>query len=258
MIRNKRKKKLVMLGVLSLASISLISIGLSTWISGVVIDSDTVSATISIEGSVTQVLTVEGSTNKESVSIDSNSDMSIPTTYTVITSQNATFEAINVSMTAVSEDSTSEESSEDINTSIPVLDESKTTTDGTDIFGRTYSGTDYSSLTYLTLSKTKYESSELKQTTYLDDYYSYTLEDTTFSIQFGTFFNNENPQTFYDNQLAKYKNDYLNAASSDKASAREAYLNAISAANKELNKMHDLLDGSTIKIKLTADYSFAS
>lgn len=257
MIRNKRKKKLVMLGVLSLASISLISIGLSTWISGVVIDNDTVSATISIEGSVTQVITVEGTTNKESIKVDSDSDMSVPTTYTVITSQNATFNALNVSMSAVSKDSTIEESS-DINTSIPVLDESKTSSDGTDIFGRNYSDTSYSSLTYLTLSKTKYESIELKKETYLDDYYSYTLKDTTFAIKFGSFFNNENPQTFYDTKLAEYKNAYLNATSDNKASARETYLKAISAANKELNQMHDLLDGSTIKIKLTADYSFAS
>ena len=196
MLKKKKKQTYILFGIVCFAAISLATVGFSTWVVGTIEDSDEVTASITTEGSTNKTFTVDAIASKDTIKIDcgttsngivtsgisSNKDMGVKMTQSIAASTNCTFEKIDLSVKVT-------KGSETNDRNIPtLLDTSKVDDSSTiDLFGRTINK--YSSLTYLTLSKSTYDSDLFGlPDTSLSGYNLYTYSDDGFAIQFGSFF----------------------------------------------------------------------
>ena len=268
MLKNKKKQTYILFGVVCFAAISLATVGFSTWVVGTIEDSDEVTASITTEGSINKTFTVDAIASKNTIKIDcasglnngiitsgskSNKDMTIGMTYSIAASTNCTFNKIDLSVKVTKGSNTN------ANINIPTfLDTSKVDGSPTlDLFGRTID--DYSSLTYLELSKTSYSLSDTEfiiDSTSLSGYNLYTYSDGGFAIKFGSFFGGKTPEEFYNEKLSSLRNEYINASNEEKITSRDKYLKALEAAKCELTQMSDLLNNSTITISVVGSYTF--
>ena len=173
-------------------------------------------------------------------------------TYSIAASTNCTFKQIDLSVKVTNGSET--------NINIPtLLDTSKVDDSSTiDLFGRTINK--YSSLTYLTLSASTYDSSKFGlPDTSLSGYNLYTYSDESFAIQFGSFFGGKTPEEFYNDKLNTFRNDYINETNNElRITKRNKYLKALEAAKLELTQMSTILNGSTITISVKGTYEFNS
>lgn len=269
MLKNKRKQTYILFGVVCFAALSLATVGFSTWIVGTIEDKTDVTATITTEGSTNKTFTVDAIASKSTIKIDcasevsngiitsgsgSNKDMTIGMTYSIAASTNCTFNRIDLSVKVTNGSNTN-------NINIPTLlgtskiDDSSTT----DIFGRTI--TNYSNLTYLSISSTEYINRDnlfTVDSSSLSGYNLYTYSDDAFAIKFGSFFGGKTPEEFYNEKLSSFRNEYINASNEDKITKRDKYLKALEAAKSELTNMSTILDGSTITISVVGKYTFIS
>ena len=270
MLKNKRKQTYILFGVVCFAALSLATVGFSTWIVGTIEDKTDVTATITTEGSTNKTFTVDALASKDTIRIDcasgvsngiitsgsgSKKDMTIGMTYSIAASTNCTFNKIDLSVKVTQGSNTN-------NINIPTLlgtskiDDSSTT----DIFGRTID--DYSSLTYLELSKTSYSLSDTEfiiDSSSLSGYNLYTYSDGAFAIKFGSFFGGKTPEEFYNEKLSSFRNEYINESNNElKLTKRDKYLKALEAAKAELTYMSKILNGSTITISVVGIYTFNS
>ena len=269
MLKNKRKQTYILFGVVCFAALSLATVGFSTWIVGTIEDKTDVTATITTEGSTNKTFTVDALASKSTIKIDcasgvsngiitsgsgSKKDMTIGMTYSIAASTNCTFNRINLSVKV----SNSSNKETDIN--IPtLLDTSKIDGGSTDIFGRTI--TNYSNLTYLSISSTEYINRDnlfTVDSSSLSGYNLYTYSDDAFAIKFGSFFGGKTPEEFYNEKLSSLRNEYINASNEDKITSRDKYLKALEAAKLELTQMSTILNRSTITISVVGVYKFNS
>ena len=267
MLKNKRKQTYILFGVVCFAALSLATVGFSTWIVGTIEDKTDVTATITTEGSTNKTFTVDATPTKSTINIDcatntegiissngtSSKNMTIGMTYSIAASTNCTFNRIDLSVKVT-------KGSETNDRNVPtLLDTSKVDDSSTlDLFGRTIA--DYSSLTYLTLSKSTYDSDLFGlPDTSLSGYNLYTYSDESFAIQFGSFFGGKTPEEFYNDKLNTFRNDYINETNNEtKIAKRNKYLKALEAAKLELTQMSNILNGSTITISVVGIYTFNS
>ena len=267
MLKKKKKQTYILFGIVCFAAISLATVGFSTWVVGRIEDSDEVTASITTEGSTNKTFTVDAIASKDKIKIDcgttsngivtsgsgSSKDMSVKMTYSIAASTNYTFEKIDLSVKVT-------KGSESNDRNIPtLLDTSKVDDSSTiDLFGRTINK--YSSLTYLTLSSSTYNSSKFnKDSASLSGYNLYTYSDDGFAIQFGSFFGGKTPEEFYNDKLNTFRNDYINETNNElRITKRNKYLKALEAAKLELTQMSTILNGSTIIISVVGTYTFNS
>lgn len=269
MLKNKRKQTYILFGVVCFAALSLATVGFSTWIVGTIEDKTDVTATITTEGSTNKTFTVDAIASKSTIKIDcasevsngiitsgsgSNKDMTIGMTYSIAASTNCTFNRIDLSVKVTNGSNTN-------NINIPTLlgtskiDDSSTT----DIFGRTI--TNYSNLTYLSISSTEYINKDNLfdvDSSSISGYNLYTYSDGAFAITFGSFFGGKTPEEFYNEKLSSLRNEYINASNEDKITKRDKYLKALEAAKAELTNMSTILNKSTITISVVGKYTFNS
>ena len=267
MLKNKRKQTYILFGVVCFAALSLATVGFSTWIVGTIEDKTDVTATITTEGSTNKTFTVDAIPSNSTITIDcasgvsngiitsgsgSKKDMTIGMTYSIDASTNCTFKQIDLSVKVTNGSET--------NINIPtLLDTSKVDDSSTlDLFGRTIA--DYSSFTYLTLSKYEYASNSFDlDDTSLSGYNLYTYSDGAFAIKFGSFFGGKTPEEFYNEKLSSLRNEYINETKNElKLTKRDKYLKALEAAKAELTNMSTILNKSTITISVVGKYTFIS
>ena len=270
MLKNKRKQTYILFGVVCFAALSLATVGFSTWIVGTIEDKTDVTATITTEGSTNKTFTVDALASKSTIKIDcasgvsngiitsgsgSKKDMTIGMTYSIAASTNCTFNRIDLSVKVTNGSNTN-------NINIPTLLDTSKIDDisTTDIFGRTI--TNYSNLTYLSISSTEYINSNnlfSVDSTSLSGYNLYTYTDNGFAITFGSFFDNTTPEKFYNSKLETLRNEYINETNNElKLTKRDKYLKALEAAKAELTNMSTILNGSTITISVVGKYTFNS
>lgn len=269
MLKNKRKQTYILFGVVCFAALSLATVGFSTWIVGTIEDKTDVTATITTEGSTNKTFTVDAIPTRSTINIDcatntegiissngtSSKNMTIGMTYSIAASTNCTFNKIDLSVKVTSGSNTN-------NINIPTLLDTSKIDDSstTDIFGRTI--TNYSNLTYLSISSTEYINSDnlfRVDSTSLSGYNLYTYTDNGFSITFGSFFDNTTPEKFYNSKLETLRNEYINETNNElKITKRDKYLKALEAAKAELTKMSTILNKSTITISVVGKYTFIS
>lgn len=269
MLMNKRKQTYILFGVVCFAALSLATIGFSTWIVGTIEDKTDVTATITTEGSTNKTFTVDAIPSKSAINIDcatnaegiissngtSNKNMTIGMTYSIAASTNCTFNKIDLSVKVTNGSNTN-------NINIPTLLDTSKIDDSptTDIFGRTI--TNYSDLTYLSISSTEYINKDnlfTVDSSSISGYNLYTYSDGAFAITFGSFFGGKTPEEFYNEKLSSLRNKYINETNNElKITKRDKYLKALEAAKAELTNMSKILNGSTITISVVGKYTFNS
>ena len=270
MLKNKRKQTYILFGVVCFAALSLATVGFSTWIVGTIEDKTDVTATITTEGSTNKTFTVDALASKSTIKIDcasgvsngiitsgsgSNKNMTIGMTYSIAASTNCTFNRIDLSVKVTNGSNTN-------NINIPTLLDTSKIDDisTTDIFGRTI--TNYSNLTYLSISSTEYINRDnlfTVDSSSISGYNLYTYSDGAFAIKFGSFFGGKTPEEFYNEKLSSLRNEYINETNNElKLTKRDKYLKALEAAKCELTQMSNLLNNSTITISVVGKYTFNS
>ena len=174
----------------------------------------------------------------------------------VIASKNATIRQVDVDMSIKS----GAKSSSDLNIVPSYTPVKINESDTTDIFNRPLTNGQFSSnYTFLGLSQTSILGTEFVE----DEDYSlsgsgysrYTYDGSDFSFTFGTFFNNLEPEAFYNTYIIRYRNTYLAKPTEDN---KNTYLKSIQAATDELNLMYRIINGSTINVTFTVDVTFTN
>lgn len=237
-----RKKKHIVGIFALLAFISIGSIGFSSWILSIEQKEELFSANINIATSwnATAILNVTSTTN----SISSDTTNSNVANYKVPLEGDVIFandieEEVKKGKLVFSLDA--------INKSSKEVDGDKNKMEATNnLFGRT-NGYIYS---YFKTSLKEFNVSNLvNDPNYeLSGYSKLNLSLEDFSIEYGDYFNNENPQEFYDGYITTYKNNYLE--NRDNEEALNTYLEAINQAKNELREFFNSLNNVTLNINV--------
>lgn len=296
MLKKHRKNTFTMALLVGISAISLASLGYSMWVAGMQNKTYEAQTTINMDFAVnnTVVSTVTATKNEgrpNTIRIDSSSasnndsplgkpegeigedrDLNNAMTIELVTSNNTTVHKVTGEMSV----KTGVEARKDLNIVPNFADTSNGSdtdktkigytpikikdTDTKDIFDRPLNSDGYfvNDYTFLELSKTVIDVSELTKTTYISGYDKYTYDGSTFEFVFGSFFGTdktryEDPEAFYNTYIIKYKDAFrANPTEENKIT----YLKSIEAAKNELNLMYRLLNGSTITVLFTVDCEF--
>jgi len=277
---NKKRKEHIVLGcAIGLASLSLATIGFSSWIISNSDKSYTASTTVTVEtvsnevivnnsvfydldkttvdsdsswgkltiggsSSVTQILTDEYDSSKED-------NLSLPMKYNLIVSKS--YSSLSIS---VKSNLTLSKDSNEVTLSGDGVDSLTNTVTSNSNFSRT-SSTTYTYL-YLDGISSSY-SIELDSTTSnpsgvsvsnyssVEGYYQVSIDLTSLKLNYGSFFNNESPYKFYQAKLSAIK---------DKTS--DTYLSACSNVKSELEAFQTAFSGKTIKVQFNVEGTLSS
>lgn len=260
-----KRNKNIFIGLMSLALISLASIGFSTWVIEIDEHEDMFNVNISIETiyNGTVIATTEAkkktitldnlttSTGDETSGVvggeDSKADTSVPLSIDLIVAddQQSNLNDITFGVVVNGDDETSSggTSSSSVDKNIVKV----TTNEGSsDLFGRVTN--EYS---YLTVSLTSYSLENTSFTNYeVDGFKQATITLDNFSITYGNYFENKNPEEFYNDKLNTYKEAYLTNKTTENLNN---YLSAIQQAETELKTMKGVLDGQTLTIQVSVN-----
>lgn len=296
MLKKHRKNTFTMALLVGISAISLASLGYSMWVAGMQNKTYEAQTTINMDFAVnnTVVSTVTATKNEgrpNTIRIDSSSasnndsplgkpegeigedrDLNNAMTIELVTSNNTTVHKVTGEMSV----KTGVEARKDLNIVPNFADTSNGSdtdktkigytpikikdTDTKDIFDRPLNSDGYfvNDYTFLELSKTIIDVSEMTKTTYISGYDKYTYDGSTFEFVFGSFFGTdktqyEDPEAFYNTYILKYKNAFSSKPTEEN---KITYLKSIEAAKNELNLMYRLLNGSTITVLFTVDCEF--
>ena len=231
LFKNK-KAKFIALG--SLLTLSLASVGFATWTLGVIEKDADVKAGLTVEGVDSKTLIVSASTTTNSLTLDSSTKGS--NGLVSKTAFNLTLDVI-ASNNLIENDLT-------INVNLKVnqgndatTDKNKVSVTANDVFGRKegeaiYLTLDWSDLANNTLTLAKSEFKDYQIDGGATNFKEAKKTYNTLNIKYGSYFNNQAPDDFYNAKLnellATYKNDKTEAN-------RNSYLNALNQAENELN-----------------------
>ena len=269
-------------GIALLAAISLTSLGFAVWHAGIMQTTDETSTNVEVDTISNQTLVVEcikGEGNTGNIYIDSGSNasdgenqiigqdpnntsnrkMDYPVIFDVIyTESYVQFNGLDISM-KIDKNGNSNDANIATTSSLVVdpFDSTK------DIFGRELnsSKTGYKAdLTYLNTSFTTISSSNFVEGTaisgYKHIYFDATSGGNLFKFTFGSYFNNQDPETFYNAKLISYRNDYQKETDATVRNQKlNRYLTALETVKNELTLLNENVNGSTIKLTINANYS---
>ena len=89
----------------------------------------------------------------------------------------------------------------------------------------------------------------IDETNNIDGYTKYIIKLDEFKIKYGSYFNGENPEVFYQNQIDDLKIKYEQGNI-----GKEEYLNSIQQAKKELGDFKTAMNGKTININISLNF----
>lgn len=251
-----RKNKIVIPVILLTTLISITSVGLSAWLIRVDESTKLFEANLVIEGVVTKIATLEVTNKTEKIVFNGASgngivkgdsagekpQQNVDVSYTIITHKDNLDTLVQHGLD-LSIKVTKNGSGKDYNDYVQTTDDT--------LFGRTQ-GTTY---TLVELNTTHIPLDETKFTTYKNnvDFKTTTLTSSNgdfLKINYGSYFDNKTPDVFYSEKIQAYQDAYYKAINtkSNIENARDNYFNSISQTNNELNKIKEILNGSTITI----------
>ncbi len=244
-MKKFKKKKIVLYFIISTLLISVGSVGFSSWILSIEKKESNFSANINISEAWNATAILDVNTSVESISSDGDTgnieNLKVPLSGSIIYSDDINTEISNsklsISVNALSD--VNNPSGTDLNKV-----EIKTT--DTDSFGRT-NGEEY---TYFEVSDKEVSVSELTldNTFNVSGYSKFNLSLEGFSLEYGSYFNYENPETFYNNKIEEAKKTYLNNRNDNNLNT---YLKIINEAKNELKTFYRKLDGQTLNIMVS-------
>lgn len=249
-----RKNKIVIPVILFTTLISISSVGLSAWLIRVDESTKLFEANLVIEGVVTKIATLEVTNNTEKIvfngasgngivkgdNVGDQAQQNVDVSYTIITHKENLDTLVKNGLT-LSLKVTKKDSDTDYNNYVQSTEDT--------LFGRTKD-----TYTLVELNKTHidldgcifktYKNNEDFMTTTL------TISGDFLKIQYGSYFNHKTPDVFYSEKIQAYQDAYYKAINTklDIENARDNYFNSISQTNNELNKIKEILNGSTITI----------
>lgn len=253
-----RKNKIVIPVILFTTLISISSVGLSAWLIRVDESTKLFEANLVIEGVVTKIATLEVTNKTEKIvftgasggtgivkgdNVGEKPQQNVDVSYTIITHKDNldTLVKNGLTLSIKVTKKGSEGSETDYNNYVQPTEDK--------LFGRTQNAT----YTLVELDKTHIDLDKSSFKTYEnnEDFRTTTLTSNSgdfLKINYGSYFNNETPDEFYSKQIQKYQNIYYSSTEVEKETARDNYFNSISQTNNELNKIKEILNGSTITI----------
>ena len=241
-MKKFKKKKIVLYFIISTLLISVGSVGFSSWILSIEKKESNFSANINISEAWNATAILDVNTSVESISSDGDTgnieNLKVPLSGSIIYSDDINTEISNsklsISVNALS----------DVNNPSGI-DSNKVEIKTTDTFGRTNG--DY---TYFEVSDKEVSVSELTldNTFNVSGYSKFNLSLEGFSLEYGSYFNYENPETFYNNKIEEAKKAYLNNRNDNNLNT---YLNIINEAKNELETFYGKLDGQTLNIMVS-------
>ena len=259
---KSKKVRNISITLSCLAILSLVGIGFSTWILALGDGTTDLTVNINVETSINNsaILDYTASGNGDSIELDYNNGKT-------------TFDLTGQCKIIVGEDFISGKENLVIESTL-VVESSKY---GTPNEVKAQTGADFSTVdepsknifrgndssstySYLEVSQKTITISKDELTEYysiggykIDGYKTITLDfsnqETTkkFGIKYGSFFNNQNPQDYYQRKIDDFKKDYEDYRTEANLTN---FLRASKAAKAELTTMQDVLQNSTITIKL--------
>ncbi len=261
-----RKNKIVIPVILFTTLISITSVGLSAWLIRVDESTKLFEADLVIEGVVTKIATLEVTNKTEKIvfngasgngivkgdNVGDPAQQNVDVSYTIITHKD-NLDTLVKNGLDLSIKVTKNGNETDLNNYVQSTEDK--------LFDRT-ENTPY---TLVQLDKTHITLDKSTFTTYKnnEDFMTTTLKGSNgdfLKINYGSYFGNKTPKdnktpdVFYSESIKKYQDAYYstinNSSSTDleKEKARDNYFNSISQTNSELNKIKEILNGSTITI----------
>ena len=244
-MKKFKKKKIVLYFIISTLLISVGSVGFSSWILSIEKKESNFSANINISEAWNATAILDVNTSVESISSDGDTgnieNLKVPLSGSIIYSDDINTEISN-SKLSISVNALSDVN----NPSGTDLKKVEIKTTDTDSFGRT-NGEEY---TYFEVSDKEVSVSELTldNTFNVSGYSKFNLSLEGFSLEYGSYFNYENPETFYNNKIEEAKKTYLNNRNDNNLNT---YLKIINEAKNELKTFYRKLDGQTLNIMVS-------
>ena len=279
MLKMHRKHTFTMALIVGIATISLATLGYSVWVAGIQNNKASTDTTVSMDFAVNNTViataiptktqgkpntiridsgnTVSDSNNplgRPSSEKTSQRDLNNSMQLEVIASNNATINKVDAVMSIKS----GAQSSTDLNIVPEYTPVKINESDTKDIFNRPLTNGKFSrDYTFLDLSQNSILGTAFtKDAQYsLSGYSRYIYNGSDFSFKFGTFFNNDDPETFYNEYIIDYRDAYLADPTEPN---KNTYLKSIQAATDELNLMYRIINGSTINVTFTVDVTFTN
>ena len=277
MLKKHRKHTFTMALIVGIATISLATLGYSVWVAGIQNNKASTDTTVSMDFAVNNTVIATaiptknpgqpnkiridsgeivsssndplGRPNNETSKRDLNNNLQLE----VIVSNNATINKVDAAMSIKS----SAKSSEDLNIVSGYTPVKINESDTKDIFNRPLTdGVFINTYTFLDLTSTSITGAKFQEAQYsLSGYSRYIYNGNDFAFMFGSFFNNKDPETFYNSYIIGYRNKYL---ANPTEINKNTYLKSIQAATDELNLMYRIINGSTINVTFTVDVTFTN
>lgn len=275
MLKKHRKHTFTMALIVGISTISLATLGYSVWMTGIQNNKASADTTISMDFAVNNTVIATAIPTKNAgqpntIRVDSGSqvsdsehplgrpnnedskrDLNNNLQLEVIVSNNATINKVDAVMSIKS----SAKSSEDLNIVSGYTPVKINESDTKDIFNRPLTdGVFTNTYTFLDLTSTSITGAKFQEAQYsLSGYSRYIYNGNDFAFKFGTFFNNDDPETFYNEYIIDYRDAYLADPTEPN---KNTYLKSIQAATDELNLMYRIINGSTINVTFTVDVTF--
>ena len=251
-----RKRNITLYFIIGALLISLGSVGFSSWILSIEQKDVNFSANINISDAWNATAMLNVSSTTTSISSNGNNDtvseedLNIPLTGTITVSNdisnmdNFNKSTIDISVNALSDLSNPE--GEDKN-EVTITSEN---TETTDLFNRkvkeTYTYFDVS-VSEISVSNNNFITTDSSFN--LDGYSRFNLSLEGFSLKYGSYFDNKNPEKFYQEKIDAAKKEYLKDKDND--TALNTYLTLVNTAKTELEKFNNELDKQTLNIMVS-------
>lgn len=251
-----RKRNITLYFIIGALLISLGSVGFSSWILSIEQKDVNFSANINISDAWNATAMLNVSSTTTSISSNGNNDtvseedLNIPLTGTITVSNdisnmdNFNESTIDISVNALSDLSNPEEKDKN---KIKITSE---TTETTDLFNRIVNETyTYFDVSVSEISVSNSNSITTDSSFNLDGYSRFNLSLEGFSLKYGSYFNNKNPEVFYQEKINEAKETYL--TNKDDEDALNTYLTLVNTAKTELKKFNNALNNQTLNIMVS-------
>ena len=258
MLNKSKKIKHISIGIFACTILSLASIGFSTWIISLGDGNNSLNLSINIDVSYdySKVIDYKPSQPNPALNVESQSTLKLAGTSDIVISSdvyNSVFNSGSGSLSIQSSifigDSNEKPAEDDRNNKNKVIASSS---EAEKLINREASKEyEYFAITQPTITLPKEKFTALGTSFYKIE----NFDMSQFGIKPGSFFNGDDPKTFYEKQVEIYKNEYKTARENNEntetATALNNYLSVLELYGNDIDTMNKKLNGKEITITLT-------
>lgn len=257
MLNKSKKIKHISLGIFACTILSLASIGFSTWIISLGDGNNSLNLSINIDVSYdfSKVIDYTPSQSNPTLNVESQSSVTLAGTSDIVISSdvyNSVFNSgssnsLSIQSSIFIGDSNEEPAEDDKNNKNKVIASSS---DAEQLIGRESNKEyEYFAITQPTIALPKEKFTALGTSFYKIE----NFDMSQFGIKPGSFFSGEDPKSFYEGKVDKYKEAYKTAreTNTNTETALNNYLSVLELYGNDIDTMNQNLNGKEITITLT-------